>query len=270
MQGRPLSAQPAAGGVVTVDLRRGDALAVLRELPDASVDALVTDPPYSSGGFTRADRTASTRTKYVDSDAQHDLSDFEGDNRDQRGYGYWLALWLSECLRIVKPGGVALLFTDWRQLPMTSDALQAGGFVWRGVVPWAKVNARPMAGRFTSQCEYVVWGSRGSMGLDFTDACLPGFYQANAPRERDHITQKPLSVMRDLVKIAPKGGVVLDPFMGSGTTGVAAVLEGRSFIGVELTDHYFQVAERRITTAVQGYREDPSQMVLGVEEGGAA
>lgn len=249
-----------------VTLYRGDALAVLAALPDTSVDALITDPPYSSGGFTRADRMGSTRSKYTDSDALHDLKDFEGDNRDQRGYAYWLALWLSECLRIVKPSGVALLFTDWRQLPTTSDALQAGGFVWRGLVPWAKTNARPMAGRFTSQCEYVVWGSRGSMGLDFTDACLPGFYQANPPREREHITQKPLSVMRDLVKIAPKGGTVLDPFMGAGTTGVAAVLEGRNFIGSELTEHYAEVAARRIQTAQQGYKADPSQMVLGVEE----
>lgn len=253
-----------------VTLYRADALAVLAALPDASVDAIVTDPPYSSGGFTRADRTASTRTKYVDSDAQHALKDFEGDNRDQRGYGYWMALWLSEALRVVKPGGVALLFTDWRQLPMTSDSLQAGGFVWRGLVPWAKINARPMAGRFTSQCEYVIWGSRGSMGLDFADACLPGFYQANPPRDREHITQKPLSVMRDLVKIAPKGGTVLDLFMGSGTTGIAAVLEGRRFIGSELTEHYAQVARDRILTAVQGYRDDGLQGVLGVEEDGAA
>lgn len=63
---------------------------------------------------------------------------------------------------------------------------------------------------------------------------------------------------------------MLDPFAGSGTTGVAAVLEGRDFIGVELTEHYAQVAEARIRTAEQGYRDDGSQMVLGVEGEGAA
>lgn len=81
------------------------------------------------------------------------------------------------------------------------------------------------------------------------DACLPGFYQANAPREREHQTQKPLDVMRELVKICPEGGTVLDPFMGSGTTGVAAMLEGRRFVGVEMVEHYQQVAERRIREA---------------------
>jgi len=89
-----------------IDLHLGDALAVLRDLPTGSVDALITDPPYSSGGMLRGDRTMSTVAKYVQSDsASRFMADFSGDTRDQRAYGYWLALWLTECLRIVKPGG---------------------------------------------------------------------------------------------------------------------------------------------------------------------
>ena len=61
--------------------------------------------------------------------------------------------------------------------------------------------------------------------------------------------------MRKLVQIVPEGGTVLDPFMGAGTTGVAAVLEGRKFIGCELSDHYIEVARRRI---VDGYAADPN------------
>jgi len=248
-----------------VKLHHGEALAVLRDLPDASVDAVITDPPYSSGGMVRGDRMGSTSAKYVQSDsANKALADFGGDNRDQRAYGYWCALWLSECMRITRPGGVALLFSDWRQLSTTTDALQAGGWVWRGLVPWAKKTYRPQAGRFAAQCEYVTWGSAGPMPTDYTDTCLPGFFLAGSPRDREHQTQKPLEVMRELVKICPLGGTVLDPFMGSGTTGVAAALEGRDFIGVEMTRHYYEVAERRITTAQQGYRDDGSQLVLGV------
>lgn len=249
-------------------LYHGDALAVLRELPNGSVDALITDPPYSSGGQFRADRTQEVHTKYVrnGSVSGHALAEFGGDNRDQRAYLYWCALWLGECLRIVKPGGVALLFTDWRQLPITTDALQSGGFVWRGVVPWCKPSARPQAGRFTAACEYVVWGSHGAMPVDLTAGVLPGFYQATPPREREHITQKPLDVMRQLVRIAPKGGVILDPFTGAGTTGVAAVLEGRRFIGIEITEHYAQVAADRITTAARGYRDDGVQLAIGAGE----
>jgi site-specific DNA-methyltransferase (adenine-specific) len=245
-------------------LYAGDALAVLAELPTASVDAVITDPPYSSGGQFRSDRIDDVHTKYVQNDSVsgHALVAFTGDNRDQRAYGYWCALWLGECLRVTRPGGVCLLFTDWRQLPATTDALQAGGWVWRGVVPWVKPSARPQAGRFMGQCEYVVWGSAGPMPMDLRAACLPGFFQAMPPREREHITQKPLSVMRELVKIAPDGGTVLDPFMGAATTGVAAVIEGRQFIGVELAPHYQQVARERVEAAIVGYRAKPYQDVL--------
>jgi site-specific DNA-methyltransferase (adenine-specific) len=231
-------------------LYHGDSLAVLRTLPAGSVDALVTDPPYSSGGMFRGDRAQDTRSKYVQSGSSSKaLVDFSGDTRDQRAYSYWCALWLGECLRIVKPGGVALLFTDWRQLPATTDALQAGGFIWRGVVPWYKPSARPQSGRFTGQCEYVVWGSAGGMPVDYEAPVLPGFYQASPPRERDHITQKPVDVMRQLVKIAPEGGTVLDPFTGAGTTGVAAMIERRRFIGMEQVEQYVQAATRRIREA---------------------
>jgi site-specific DNA-methyltransferase (adenine-specific) len=235
----------------SVTLYGGDSLAVLAAIPSRSVDAVITDPPYSSGGMVRGDRAnANVAAKYVQyGSGSKDLAEFSGDNRDQRAYAYWSALWMAEALRATKPGGFMLAFTDWRQLPATTDAIQSGGWVWRGIVPWYKPVARPQSGRFTNACEYVVWGSAGSLGNDYSLPVLPGFYQASSPRERDHITQKPLDVMRGLIKIVPEGGTVLDPFMGSGTTGVAALLEGRKFIGVEMVDHFQQVAERRIREA---------------------
>ena len=228
-------------------------------------DALVTDPPYSSGGMVRGDRAgAGSGAKYVTTgSAAKEIPDFSGDNRDQRGYAYWLTLWLSECLRIVKPQGVALLFTDWRQLPAPPDALQAGGWVWRGIVPWYKPASRPQAGRFAASCEYVVWGSQGGMTTDLTSPCLPGFYQASPPRNREHVTQKPVEVMRELVKIAPPGGVVLDPFAGSGTTGVAALIEGRRFVGVEQHKHFAAVAAARLRETQGLARDEQSSIDFG-------
>jgi site-specific DNA-methyltransferase (adenine-specific) len=70
-------------------LNRGDALGVLRSMPTASVDAVITDPPYSSGGFTRGDRAGSTSTKYTLTGTQVERPEFAGDNRDQRSFGYW-------------------------------------------------------------------------------------------------------------------------------------------------------------------------------------
>lgn len=154
-----------------------DALKLLAELPAASVDAVITDPPYSSGGMYRGDRMQDVHTKYVKSESSTNdrVAGFTGDNRDQRSYAYWCALWLSECLRITRPGGVCALFTDWRQLPSTSDALQAGGWVWRGIVPWHKPNGRRTPGRWANNCEYVVWGTCGPRDLDALPNAFDGF-----------------------------------------------------------------------------------------------
>jgi site-specific DNA-methyltransferase (adenine-specific) len=233
-------------------LYTGDALLTLRDLPAASVDAVIADPPYSSGGTTSADRTSQTaRGKYVSSNATHNLADFEGDQRDQRSFAFWSTLWLTECLRLTKPRGVCLVFTDWRQLPVTSDALQAAGWVWRGLVVWHKPGARPHKGRFANGAEYLVWGSKGHLGAQPEATCLPGVYSIASPRgdERVHITQKPLLLLRQLIGITAPGATVLDPFTGSGTTGVAAILEGRRFIGIEKSEGIATTARDRIAEA---------------------
>lgn len=113
-------------------LFEGESLGVMQRLPDACAAAVITDPPYSSGGFTRGDRMASTTNKYVLTGTQVERPDFAGDNRDQRCYLKWCVAWLDECLRITRPGGSLLMFTDWRQLPTTTDAVQSGGWVCNG------------------------------------------------------------------------------------------------------------------------------------------
>jgi site-specific DNA-methyltransferase (adenine-specific) len=241
-----------------------DSLAVLKELPTGEFDALITDPPYSSGGFTRGDRTASTTSKYVSSDSgnRDRLDDFTGDNRDQRAFGYWSALWLSEAMRTLKPGGIAAIFTDWRQLPVSTDYFQAGGLIWRGIVPWVKPAVRPTSGRFNAQCEYVVWGSAGPMPIDYAVPPLPGFYHYPSPRDRDHITQKPVDLMMDILKIVKPGGKILDPFMGSGTTGVAALSMGFDFVGIEMSPTHYETAQRRIGAVAGTYKPEAGQDVL--------
>lgn len=228
----------------------GDSLELLHELPTASVDAVVTDPPYSSGGAFRGDRMMGTKAKYVQNDSgSQNLAEFTGDNRDQRAFAYWSALWASEALRCTRPGGIALFFTDWRQLPVSTDYLQAGGWIWRGLVPWVKTFYRPQLGRFGAQCEYAVWGSAGPLPLERGVGCLPGFYECASPSDREHITQKPDELMAALLRIVHPGAVVLDPFMGSGTTGVAAVKLGQRFIGCEQSPTHFATACRRLEEA---------------------
>ncbi|OIV38087.1 DNA methylase [Mangrovactinospora gilvigrisea] len=238
-------------------LHRGDALAVLTTLTDASIDAVITDPPYNSGGTTSAERTGRTaRAKYT-SAKDENLKDFPGEARDQHSYTRWLTLILTECYRATRAGGIAAVFCDWRQLAPTTDALQGGGYLWRGVIVWHKPVSRPQKGRFKQECEFVPWGSKGPMDAASNPVFLPGIYSASQPRkDRVHITQKPLEVMRQLVKICRPGGTVCDPFTGSGTTGVAALAEGYAFVGAEVSGHYFAIAQQRLAAQEQLTRDD--------------
>lgn len=232
------------------ELHHGDSLAILPTL--GRVDLVAADPPYSSGGAMRGDRTGSTTSKYLRSDSKQAdyLPQFAGDNRDQRAYMTWSALWLGMALDIAAPGAVIACFTDWRQLPTTTDAVQAGGWIWRGVVPWIKPAPRPSSGRFAAGAEYIVWGSAGPMSDE--GPCHPGHFIGQAPYDREHVTQKPVPLLSMVVALAPLGGVVLDPFAGSGTTGVAALLAGRRFIGIERSTEYCDIAARRLAEASGG------------------
>lgn len=232
-------------------LYHGEALTLLRTLPDASVDAIIADEPYSSGGTSSRERTSrSPREKYQTTGTQRTYPTFYGEHRDQRSFAYWCALWLSECLRIARPGAPICMFTDWRQLPSATDALQAGGWLWQGIVPWTKPSARPHVGRFTNQCEYIVWGSNGPLGERPGIGVLAGFITAAViAKEKHHLTGKPLAVMEHLVKICAPGGTILDPFAGSGSTGVAALRQGYSFIGIEQSADYIPIAQARLEAA---------------------
>lgn len=225
-----------------------DSLSVLKRMATGSVDAVITDPPYSSGGAFRGDRMSDTGSKYVQTGTELERPNFSGDNRDQRAYLMWCSLWLSEALRVARPGSPILVFTDWRQLPTTTDALQCGGWVWRGIVPWDKgEGTRPVMGRFRNQAEYVVWGSAGPMPVERAVGVLPGSYTVPVLQaDKHHQTGKPTALMRRLVRIVEPGGIILDPFSGSFTTGVAALAEGYRFIGIEREPAYVEVGRQRL------------------------
>jgi len=219
-----------------VDLYPCEALRFLDSLPDESIDLVLTDAPYSSGGLTRSDRHASPRAKYVQTGTRRPHPNFSGDGRDGRGWLHWCTLWITQCHRVLRPHGYILMFTDWRQLPTATDALQAGGLIWRGLIVWDKTDCAraPHKGYYRHQAEYVVWGTKGVSKPATHGGPWRGVYRYPVrQRDKHHMTGKPTPLCRDLVQCVPAGAVVLDPLAGSGTTLIAAALECRQAIGCE-------------------------------------
>ena len=243
-------------------LLQGDCLEIIPNL--GRVGAIFADPPYSSGGAFRGDRTGATSSKYQSKEHRGLYGEFAGDTRDQRAYGYWTALWTGAALRATEPGGIFVCFTDWRQLPTTTDGVQAGGWIWRGIACWDKTEAaRPQKGRYRNQCEYAVWSSAGAMKEE--GRCAPGVFRYSvASEEKHHIAGKPVSLYKDMLEIC--SGTILDPFMGSGTTLVACQRLGRQGIGIELDEGHFETACRRVEAEARAPRFDLPPPVKATQE----
>jgi site-specific DNA-methyltransferase (adenine-specific) len=250
-----------------VKVIEGDSFRPLREIPPSTFDAVVTDPPYSSGGMVRADRTnATTDSKYTMKDSQGRRPDFAGDNQDQRAWQSWCYEWLDLCRQATRIGGCLVVFTDWRQLPALTDAIQWSGWVWRGVNVRDKTEAAkgPHLGYFGYQSEFIVWATRGPCEpkpslAEGGEGRMPGcFRTAVAASDTHHQRGKPTDVMRWLVKCCPPQGLILDPFAGSGTTGKAAALEGRRCLLIEKEPAYAKIARDRIAKVLSAGMFDPA------------
>ena len=209
---------------MTVTLYHGDCLEVLKTLDAGSVDVVVTDPPYGM------DYHSSANGRFGDCAIDGDKTTALRDAVIQ-----WAISLDIPCL----------VFGSWKATkPAQTRALlvwEKGDHVGMGdlSIPW-KPNTEEV---------YVIGsgftGHRGSSVLR-VNALSPNFFHTHEPRQ--HPTQKPIELLRQLIEKCPQGAV-LDPFMGSGTTGVACVQTGRNFIGIEIDRTYFEIAERRIAEA---------------------
>lgn len=200
------------------------------------------------------DRRSRTGVKYADTayNGAVSLPDFSGDNMDQLGFMELTRQVFAKCREKTKPEGVLVTFIDWRNLPALCNSIQAAGWVWRGIAVWHKPNGRPQKGRYRNEFEFIVWGSNGPMPFERGVGCLPGLYKYSnvASKDRLHQTEKPLQLITDLLEIVPKGALVLDPFIGCGTTAVACLQTGRRYIGFELSKEYHAIAEKRVADAL--------------------
>ncbi len=229
-----------------IQLYRANALHMLRR--DIGLfDAVITDPPYASGA-TLSDKQQGTARKYTATKERCPYPDFVGDQMDQRSWTRMMREVLSAAREHCRPGAILAIFIDWRNLPTLYDAIQWAGWSLRGLVVWDKLTSRPQPGRFRQQTECIVWGSNGPLPLDRGVGYLPGIFRATNVQvsERLHQTQKPLEIMREIIKITVPGGRILDPFAGSGTTLVAAQLEGYDAVGCEVHRAIAATAAQRL------------------------
>lgn len=233
-----------------ITIYHGDCLSVLSGFETGILGGALTDPPYSSGGQFRSDRSNTTTVdKYSN---RKDLPNFSGDNRDQRGFLAWCSVWMGEVLRVCEAGAPMIAFTDWRQLPTMTDAIQCGGWNWQGLFVWDKGAGRPQKNRPTQSLEFMVYGCSGQVRQDSEYVCLPPIIRAKVPgiTERVHVTEKPTDVMQYLIPLTRPGTTIIDPFMGSGTTLVAAQNLGRKAIGIEIEERYCEIAAKRLSQEV--------------------
>lgn len=237
----------------------GECREVLRQLPPESIDLVLTDPPYSSGGLMRSDRNMATSAKYRMTNTIKTNPEFSGDNRDQHSFIYWSSFWLGECADAMKSAGAIISFIDWRNLHCLIDAVQVAGLVYRGIIGWDKTEqCRPQQAWFSSQLEFAVTATKGPIerGAGAAGVCRHGVLRHRVNnQEKQHITEKPIPLLKDIISTRDDWQLVLDPFMGSGTTLRAAKDLGRHAIGIESEEAYCEVAARRLDQMVFDFTE---------------
>ena len=223
-----------------------DSLQLMKEIPANSVDAIITDPPYNisrDNNFTTMGR------------AGIDFGEWDKD--------FDLTSWIKVAEPLLKKGGNIVIFNSWKNMTNITKSLEENGFEVKDLIRWKKTNAMPRNRdrRFITDYEVAVWAVKKGGKWTFNRLSdtyeIPEIVGGLTPKsekiEGGHPTQKPVYVMKWLIeRLTNEGDVVLDPFMGSGTTGVACKNLNRKFIGVELDENYYNIAYNRIN----GYTED--------------
>lgn len=277
------------------ELHHCDCLVGLRDLPESSIHAVITDPPYFIEGYDNK-----WTNKESNSACVKNMQSVQRFSSDQ---GKHLQAFLepvaNEIMRVLKPGGFCLMFSQARLYHRTAIALEEAGFEIRDMAGWtyfgqpkaqsldryvelSDLDVRQkdaiiasMSGRKTCQLapmvepivvaqkpisEKNIWQNwaKHQVGLIDVSQRLNGKFpgqlmeiakpgKAEKGASNDHPTVKPLALMEHLIRLfTTEGQTVVDPFMGSGTTGLAALNTGRQFIGFDQSEHYVQIACHRM------------------------
>jgi len=238
----------------------GDCLEIIPTLN--KVDGVISDPPYSSGGRQQAGaRGIFSKTVSVNKDASskkiETRSDewFLGDNMGSNTYLRWQRQIARFCCDICTAGSHSYIFTDWRQYTNIVTAWETRLWTLRSVIVWDKAKGGALGSFWRNNHEWISVFTKGKP-RPLPHHSFFNTWKGCKPAGGEHPTEKPVELIKYLVETFPENGVVLDPFMGSGTTGVACVKHGRQFIGIEINEKYFDLSCRRIEEAVKQHEKN--------------
>ena len=223
-------------------LYRGDALEILPMVE--AVDCVLTDPPYASGACRDAER----QVRGAMLRSLEDADWFSHDAMTTWGFSWFLRSAFTAMQPCLVPGAHIYVCTDWRQTPNVYGMLEACGYRVNHCLVWAKPHYG-MGTYWRNQHEHIVFASL-QMPTAMRDRGMGSVLHCAAvsPTARLHPTEKPIVLLRMILK-AISACSILDPFMGVGSTGIAAMKEQRSFCGIEIEPRYFAIACRRIEDA---------------------
>jgi DNA modification methylase len=232
------------------DIRQGDCLQLLAELPPRSIDAIVMDPPYCSGGFSETARRMA-KSQGISAESYEKFGWFAADNMGTAGILFLLRAVGFHAVRLLHDGGSLITFCDWRQSANLGPGIESAGLKWQNLLVWNKGRAG-LGNGFRAQHEMALHHVNGSAGI-FHDATFGNVLDAKIvpSASRHHQTEKPVILLRRMIRVvAPPGGIVLDPFAGSSSTGVAALMEGRRYLGFDRDGGFVDVGRQRLEQTV--------------------
>ena len=243
-------------------LYNGDSLDLLKDLPENSIDMIFADPPYnlSNGGFSlHAGKRVSVKK-----------GDWDKSNGFEKDYQFHYK-WLETCRRVLKPEGTLWVSGTYHSIYQCGYALQKLNYHILNDISWFKPNASPnLSCRFfTASHETLIWARKekkakhifnydkmknGNWLEDFLkkpNKQMRSVWALNTPESWEkkfgkHPTQKPFDLLKRIVLASTnEGDIVLDPFTGSSTTGIASILHNRKFLGVDKEKKYLDLSVKR-------------------------
>lgn len=250
----------------TYQLYNDDCFKVLSELPEESFDMIFADPPYMLSTGTSCQNGKLTKINKGKWDKSN------GIERDFEFHKQWLTL----CKRLLKPNGTIWVSGTYHSILSCGFAMLLLDYHILNDIAWFKPNASPNLSckYFTASHEELLWARKNKKAKhyfnydamkngDFPKDCLkkPNLQMRSVwsifttpPAEKTfgkHPTQKPLALLERIITASThEGDTILDPFMGSGTTGVAALKLGRNFVGIDTNKEYVELSRQRIQDAI--------------------